>query len=1151
MSTKTTTTTTTVGGRSAVAVSGEFDVAAFEQKLRDLKDTQESIQHLSAWCLQRRAHHKKIVTSWLNILKQVKIESRLTLFYLANDVIQYSKRKNYEFVDSWGTYLQKATTLVRDEKVKHKILRIFKIWEQREVYNEEFLSDLNGLLSVTTSSAKKQQQQQQQQQQSSKPHNESNSQHHHQHHHHHAGQSQSASGAASLSTSPAKVTESKTSIPISLNVDDYQASVLVTSIRDCVRNEGETDLTFKNLNKKPLVEVEVVMGSIKGKDRKRVEEVEQEIEDQVEQYSSYVDNLKTELTSRRMLLTVLEQAKSFYSNQRSEVKVVVNAYRNFGNRLKSMKKRLDEVATTLPSPIPSPDINAPSPGPSDVDIVLPDEQSYFQMHHHSRSYMDGGSLPFDLNDFNRSDSPSVMHSGYHGPPSGAANSGGMAGGGNNVGSVVGGIVAPPQPPPGIVPHPVGPYGGGVGGGGVGGSVINPWATSTPHGPSNRPGTGNNIFRPPPYANQALMSDYGSPQPGAGGRQSTASLPLLPPPMPQINLDTSDEYNSTWDMPMTWDGTHDSSGFQSLDAPVSPSQYDRKSMNASGMLIDYGDDGSSGVDGRLQDVDHRQLSNSLVMPPFLKDKGRLADVDHRNLISLTGSPGSHPVKGRMMGSSVMDDDGHDSLLNRSGRSGGPSSGGGQRIERIVPQPVPAPSDAVASGHTAGQLWTGNDVDMRLGSSASSSSLTVVVPSTAIGDSSNAAGSGEESKDLDMRIQSLEKAIAAQIANNGANGDSTLSRRFDALDGSDGIASGSRDGHENSSQNSVASGDVNGGDDVPAVDGGVDDGELSLPTLQTPVSLLEIDDFLQNFERERCDLTKPPAVLMSNQTESSQSPPPTSENSGTGDDVPKNPIDNTESVDMDLSDEEASDQQRHSHDDGPTAGQAGREVNQSVDENSREAVVTQESAKPDADIAAAATQQRLAGKAMNNGNGSGGSSTSINSNSNNSSSTNSILPPLLVHHHQPPVRPPLLPDPTFGPGQRPKWDLPPPSLMSLPGLGGFSNVPPPGIPGNLNQPPPTAALTQIWAEQPPPVGPGDVPGLFGSPNRPPPPLPFGGSPMKGGNYRGGGRGVGHNRGGLSPYYRGGLGGVGMRGGYRGGGGGNKFRGGVGGPNNRSGW
>lgn len=43
----------------------------------------------------------------------VKIDQRLTLFYLANDVIQYSKRKSLQFVESWGTALQKATTLVR------------------------------------------------------------------------------------------------------------------------------------------------------------------------------------------------------------------------------------------------------------------------------------------------------------------------------------------------------------------------------------------------------------------------------------------------------------------------------------------------------------------------------------------------------------------------------------------------------------------------------------------------------------------------------------------------------------------------------------------------------------------------------------------------------------------------------------------------------------------------------------------------------------------------------------------------------------------------------------------------------------------------------------------------------------------------------
>lgn len=43
----------------------------------------------------------------------VRVEHRLTLFYLANDVIQYSKRRRYEFVESWATAIQKATTMVR------------------------------------------------------------------------------------------------------------------------------------------------------------------------------------------------------------------------------------------------------------------------------------------------------------------------------------------------------------------------------------------------------------------------------------------------------------------------------------------------------------------------------------------------------------------------------------------------------------------------------------------------------------------------------------------------------------------------------------------------------------------------------------------------------------------------------------------------------------------------------------------------------------------------------------------------------------------------------------------------------------------------------------------------------------------------------
>lgn len=86
-----------------------------------------------------------------------------------------------------------------DEKVKHKIERIFRIWEQRGIYNEEFLSDLHGLLSIN----------------------------------------------------PAKK-------PQPNDNDDEQAAITVANIRTCVRLEKETDKCFKLLSKAPLCDTETL-----------------------------------------------------------------------------------------------------------------------------------------------------------------------------------------------------------------------------------------------------------------------------------------------------------------------------------------------------------------------------------------------------------------------------------------------------------------------------------------------------------------------------------------------------------------------------------------------------------------------------------------------------------------------------------------------------------------------------------------------------------------------------------------------------------------------------------------------------------------------------------------------------------------------------
>ncbi|XP_075986035.1 uncharacterized protein LOC142983092 isoform X3 [Anticarsia gemmatalis] len=292
----------------------EFNTLAFEKRLMQLKDTQESIQGLSSWCLKQKAHHKKIVQSWLNVLKRVKVEQRLTLFYLANDVIQYSKRKNYDFVESWGLNLQKATPLVRDDKVRPKIVRIFKIWEQRQVYDDEFLSDLTGLLS--------------------------------------AGANKKNGDDDPL---------------------DFQPQQLVNKIKQCTVLEADTDLRLRAIQDShlELSDADALRASLK--DRSNKDDVEKELNEGIGCVEKYTQALQREIVAREALLALLTSATQYYSTQRGEVKVVAYAYKNFGARVRALKRKLDELIPTLPSAAPSPpqrDEDVPSPGP-DEDIDLP------------------------------------------------------------------------------------------------------------------------------------------------------------------------------------------------------------------------------------------------------------------------------------------------------------------------------------------------------------------------------------------------------------------------------------------------------------------------------------------------------------------------------------------------------------------------------------------------------------------------------------------------------------------------------------------------------------------------------------------------------------------------------------------------------------
>ncbi|XP_055376703.1 regulation of nuclear pre-mRNA domain-containing protein 2 [Condylostylus longicornis] len=551
-------------------MDSEFDAEAFEKKLTTLKDTQDGIQQMSSWCLQRRIHHKKIVSCWLNVFKQVRVEHRLILFYLANDVIQNSKRKHYEFVDSWVTALQKATTMVRDEKVRDKICRIFNIWLQRDIYSEEYLSDLKGLLNIKKHS--------------SSSHSQNNQTRIHSQSHQHDNNKSSSN-------------------KIDIN-NDFQSSTLIKRVNDCVKYGAETDRTFKKLPRSNKSYLDSIKSNM-IKDKSHSEDIEKDIEQYVIALEAYIKSLKTEIKSRNCLLRSIEEAKDFYGNQREEVKVVVNAYKNFGLRIKSVKKKLDDVMPNLPSPIVSPDINAPSPEP-DADIALPDDDNTLNLNLLSAggstsyvSYMDG-NLPFDINDFKSESSTNKQ------------------------------IISQLD---------------------LNAQAIEVISTRKEE-KTQRIDYELNTFSSPIsklYSNDynQPVNTFNAPAPFALNvtQQSSSILPkstlIPPPPIPPMLNDHSLEFPVDWNS--SWN-TSNNTFNNIIDTPVSPPHFEKEGNNL--RVVEY-DEELDNMALFSEDIDNRNLS-------IIKDKNRLIDVDHRNLISLTGSPGLSNSKAEEFANSFLND-----------------------------------------------------------------------------------------------------------------------------------------------------------------------------------------------------------------------------------------------------------------------------------------------------------------------------------------------------------------------------------------------------------------------------------------------------------------------------------------------------------------
>uniref|UniRef100_G3NSN3 Regulation of nuclear pre-mRNA domain containing 1B n=1 Tax=Gasterosteus aculeatus TaxID=69293 RepID=G3NSN3_GASAC len=122
-----------------------FSESALEKKLTELSSSQQSVQTLSLWIIHHRKHSGLIVKVWHRELKKAKSSRKLTFLYLANDVIQNSKKKGPEFTKDFETVLVDACSHVAreaDDGCKKHMERLLNIWKERALYRADFIQQL-------------------------------------------------------------------------------------------------------------------------------------------------------------------------------------------------------------------------------------------------------------------------------------------------------------------------------------------------------------------------------------------------------------------------------------------------------------------------------------------------------------------------------------------------------------------------------------------------------------------------------------------------------------------------------------------------------------------------------------------------------------------------------------------------------------------------------------------------------------------------------------------------------------------------------------------------------------------------------------------------------------------------------------------------
>ncbi|KAJ4966716.1 hypothetical protein NE237_018565 [Protea cynaroides] len=117
-----------------------FSEQILADKLSKLNNTQQCIETLSHWCIFHQKKADLVVATWDKQFHSSGISEKVPFLYLANDILQNSKRKGNEFVSEFWKVLPAALKDVfenGDDRGKNVVSRLVAIWEERRVFGSQ------------------------------------------------------------------------------------------------------------------------------------------------------------------------------------------------------------------------------------------------------------------------------------------------------------------------------------------------------------------------------------------------------------------------------------------------------------------------------------------------------------------------------------------------------------------------------------------------------------------------------------------------------------------------------------------------------------------------------------------------------------------------------------------------------------------------------------------------------------------------------------------------------------------------------------------------------------------------------------------------------------------------------------------------------